>query len=58
MLYILFASMIENVWSMKLINVPYWALSSSHFFDNPLGNLSLGDEWPLGGKFGFIRAFG
>ena len=43
-----------NPWNC--IKVPYWALSSSPFVDNLLGNLS-SSEWPLGGKFGFIMTF-
>ena len=39
------------------INVSYWALSSSPFVDNLSGNLSSGDEWPLRGKFDFIKTF-
>ena len=43
--------------SWNCINVPYWALSSSPFVDNLSGNLSSSEEWPLGGKFGFIKTF-
>ena len=56
MLYLLFASMIENVWS-NCINGPYWALSWSPFVDNLSSNLNSSNERLLGGKFGFIRTF-
>ena len=39
------------------INVSYWAMSSSPFVDNRLGNLNSGEEWSLWGKFCFIRTF-
>ena len=43
--------------SWNCINVPYWALISSLFVDNLPSNLSSGEEWSLGRKFGFIRTF-
>ena len=48
---------VKMFYPWNYINVPYWALSSSPFVDNLLGNLSSGEGWQLGGKFGFITIF-